>query len=102
MSWDEGERSAVIGGVILAALALFCYIGLVQAAWNFATLTTRDHRPLAPDFANYWSAAKLALSGKPAAAYDIDQLSQVQQQVFGNHSHYLRKIVGWALPTNFL
>ena len=99
MSWDEGERATVIGGIILSAVALFCFIGLVRAAWNFTTLTIPDHRPLAPDFANYWSAAKLARSGKPAAAYDLDQLYQVQQQVFGTHSRYGS---GWYYPPTFL
>ena len=99
MSWHEGERATVIGGVILSALALVCYIGIVHAAWNFATLTTPEHRPLAPDFANYWSAAKLARSGKAAAAYDLDRLYQVEQKVFGTHSRYGS---GWYYPPTFL
>ncbi|MGA7579093.1 MAG: glycosyltransferase family 87 protein [Desulfobaccales bacterium] len=99
MSWHEGERATVIAGVILAAVALVAYIGIVHAAWNFATLTTPDQRPLAPDFANFWSAAKLARSGKAAAAYDLDRLYQVEEQVFGTHSRYGS---GWYYPPTFL
>lgn len=99
MSWHEGERATVIGGMVMAALALACYIIVVPAVWNFATLTTYQHRPLATDFSNYWSAARLALAGKPALAYDLNKLYEVQEGVFGTH---VRHGSGWYYPPTFL
>ena len=53
MSWHEGERATVIAGVILAAVALVAYIGIVHAAWNFATLTTPDQPAAGPGFCQF-------------------------------------------------
>ena len=99
MSWHEGERATVAVGLIAATISLLFFAALVWLNWNFATLRTSDGYPLAADYANYWSAAKLALAGKPALAYHLDELYRVQQQVFGTHSRYGS---GWYYPPTFL
>jgi hypothetical protein len=95
MSWQEGERATVIGGIICAALALLFFFGVGSAVMDFSTLRSATGLPLAPDFANYWAASKLALSGKAALAYNINELHEVEQQFFGTHHYYG---CGWYYP----
>ena len=99
MSRHTGERVTVVGGLILAGIFLALYIALVSLVWDFSTLRTLSGLPLAADFANYWSAAKLTLSGHPTLAYNINELHEVQQQVFGTHHYYG---CGWYYPPIFL
>jgi hypothetical protein len=99
MSWHEGERATVVGGIVLAAICLFFYHGMLSAFWDFGTLQTSTGLPIAADFANYWSAAKLALAGKATSAYDIKELHEIQQQTFGTHHRYG---CGWYYPPTFL
>ena len=40
-------------------------------------------RPIAPDFAPYWTAAKLALSDNPGAAYDPEIHYAREREIFG-------------------
>jgi alpha-1,2-mannosyltransferase len=98
MSRHYGERATVVGGIIIAGIFLALYIGLVSLVWDFSTLRTFNGIPLAADFANYWSASKLTLSGHPAIAYNINELQEVQQQVFGTHHYYG---CGWYYPPIF-
>ena len=95
MSWHAGERATVIGGLICAASVSTLFFGLASVAMDFSTLRSADGLPLAPDFANYWAASKLALSGKAALAYNINELHEVEQQFFGTHHYYG---CGWYYP----
>lgn len=95
MSWHEGERATVIGGIICAALSLLFFFGIGSASMDFATLRSATGLPLAADFANYWAASKLALSGKAVLAYNINELHEVEQQFFGTHHYYG---CGWYYP----
>jgi hypothetical protein len=99
MSWHEGEQATVVVGLIAAAISLLFFAAWVLLTWNFTTLRASNGYPLAPDYANYWAAAKLALAGKPALAYHLDDLYLVQQQVFGTHGRYGS---GWYYPPPFL
>ena len=99
MSWHEGERATVVVGLIAATISLVYFGAGVWLNWDFVTLKTSAGYPLAGDYANYWAAAKLALAGKPALAYHVDHLHQVQQQVFGTHCRFGS---GWYYPPTFL
>jgi hypothetical protein len=95
MSWHEGERTTVIVGSISAALSLMVCFGIVSATMDFTTLRASSGLPVAADFANYWSASKLALAGHAPLAYNINELHEVEQQFFGTHHYYG---CGWYYP----
>lgn len=95
MSWHEGERATVVGGIISAALSLWVFIFLGSVSMDFTTLRSSTGIPLAADFANYWAASKLALSGHAALAYNINELHEVEQQFLGTHHNYG---CGWYYP----
>jgi len=95
MSWHEGEKPTVVGGIISAALALWVFFGIGSFSMNFSTLRSGTGLPLAADFANYWAASKLALSGHAALVYNINELHEVEQQFFGTHHYYG---CGWYYP----
>ena len=95
MGWHKGERVTVIGGIICAALSLWVFVTLGLASMDFSTLRSVNGLPLAADFANYWAASKLALAGKAALVYNINELHEVEQQFFGTHHYYG---CGWYYP----
>ena len=99
MSWHKGERATVLGGLIIMVISLCYYTVSVPLIWDFSTLRSSNGLPLAADYATFWSASKLALSGKPADVYNIDELHKKQQQSLGSHH---RHGVGWYYPPNFL
>jgi hypothetical protein len=99
MSWHEGEKSTVMVGLIIGVLCLLFYYLRISFFWDFATLREPDGLPLAHDFANVWAASKLALAGKPALAYDMNQLFEVELQNIGACHHYGS---GWYYPPTFL
>ncbi|MHB9074353.1 MAG: glycosyltransferase family 87 protein [Desulfobaccales bacterium] len=99
MSWHEGERATVIGGLVLAGVFLALYIALVPSLWDFSTLRTSTGLPLAADFSNFWAASKLALSGKPALAYNIYDLHELELQFLGSTHRHLS---GFYYPPVFL
>jgi hypothetical protein len=98
MSWHEGEKITVVTGIIFASLLLCLYICLVFMTWNFNTLTDFKGRPLALDFANFWAASKLALSGKAALAYNVNKLHEVQLLTLGTQHSFE---CGWHYPPPF-
>lgn len=99
MRGEGQERVTVTVGIILAALSLVCYFGVISTVWDVPALRTSEGLPLAADFANYWSASRLALSGQPASVYNIDVLHGVQQQLLGAQHRYGS---GWYYPPGFL
>lgn len=99
MSWHKGERATVLGGLIIMIISLCYYTISVPVLWDFSTLRSSNGLPLAADYATFWSASKLALSGKPADVYNINELQEVQQQYLGAHH---RNGVGWYYPPPFL
>jgi hypothetical protein len=82
--------------VVLIGLTLVFFILLTPKIWDFSTM---GEKPLAPDFAIYWSASYLALAGEPAAAYDINKLQAVQDRFF-RVRHLPTN--GWYYPPTFL
>jgi hypothetical protein len=87
-----------VGGIIFGGIFMAFYIAKTHFIWDFSTLRTIHGLPLAADFANYWSASKLVLSGHPVMAYNINELHEVQQQAFGTHHYYG---CGWYYPPHF-
>lgn len=99
MNWLNKERAISLGGIIIASIIIFFYINLIQTVWDFFTLTTYTGLPLAADFANYWSASKLALSGNAELVYDIEKLHNIQLLFLGS-THFYGS--GWYYPPTFL
>lgn len=95
MNWHDGERATVVGGIIIAVLFLLFYVLIITVSWDFSTLRGPTGVPVAADFANYWAASKLALSGKAQLAYNFNDLQEVVQQFFGT-THYYG--CGWYYP----
>jgi hypothetical protein len=88
--------------LVFSGALLAIYIIMISILWDFPTKTMiygGQKKPMAADFANYWSAAKLALSGNPITAYKIKELHKIQQQYFGTHHSYM---CGWYYPPTFL
>jgi hypothetical protein len=80
-------------------LMLVFYLLILFFIWDFHTGRTLFGPPIASDFANYWTASSLALSGNPADAYDINKLFGFQMKIFGASSPMG---VGWYYPPTFL
>jgi len=99
LSWHDDERATVIGGLIIAGVSLVLYIVLTPFIWDFSTLRTQTGLPLAADFSNYWAASKLALSGKPALAYNVNELHGLELQLLGAQH---RNLSGFYYPPVFL
>jgi alpha-1,2-mannosyltransferase len=63
--------------VALGIATLFILCGLAAVALAFAHGITSD-------FVSFWAAGRLAISGDPAAAYDIGRHRAIEQQVFAH------------------
>ena len=85
----------------LIGLTLFlCY--LIVLAGTFLKgdfLLDKQGRPIANDFVNVVAAGRLALDGKPAAAYDWPTHKQAEVRVIG---HDFADYYGWHYPPPFL
>jgi hypothetical protein len=56
-----------------------------------------DKTPMGGDFSHYWSAARLALYGDPAATYDPERLQASMKAFFG-----VPILLAWYYPPTFL
>jgi hypothetical protein len=99
LSGHDGERATVIAGIIISGLFLTIYLFIVPYIWDFSTQRTIDGLPLAADFSNFWAASKLALSGQPALAYNVNELHGLEQQLLGAQH---RNLSGFYYPPVFL
>jgi len=92
--WLSRERLALYSG---AALFLALATGLLL--WlRFPHGVDRQGFPLTPDFIVFWSASRLALSGDPAAAYDLAAISAVQHAAISGASQANN---AWLYPPTF-
>jgi Glycosyltransferase family 87 len=94
--WLDEERIRVYSWmvVIIFAVVFVAWLGL-----SLPDLVDPRGKPFGYDFMAYWSAARLALEGTPAAAFDESLLSAVQHAVVPS----LPGIVfPWHYPPTFL
>src|SRR5580658_55222 len=75
--WLTEERLRVYSLLIVA----IC--GTAFALWivlSLPALVDRNGKPIGYDFMTFWSAARLALDGRPEAAFDWSAIAAVQRQ----------------------
>lgn len=80
-----------------AAMALGTVAALVFLFATAHGLLDYRGRALGTDFSSFWSAGRLAIEGRAAAAYDWSAHFEVQRQVFGT-----TKYSPWSYPPVFL
>jgi hypothetical protein len=79
LPWLDGPR-ATAWVRILAAISAIGLLGWIALSAGGLDPTGK---PLGVDFTAFWSAAKVALAGQPAAVYDRAALAPVQHAAFG-------------------
>ncbi|HKD47476.1 MAG TPA: glycosyltransferase family 87 protein [Rhizomicrobium sp.] len=84
---------AVAGGIGFAYLMNFA-----RLAFAHSWLLDADGHPLATDFLSFWSAGRLALSGRAAEAYDWPAMHVLQSALM---HHAANGFLGWAYPPLF-
>lgn len=93
--WLTPARLQAYAWMLLAGyVALFAWL-LATSSGNLDAYG----RPIGTDFANVWSAGKLALEGRPEVAFDPYQQRPYQHALLGTASPYF---YGWHYPPMFL
>ena len=91
--WLNNERLTNYPRIFLM---LYLIAGIVWVALSHHGLDLQN-KPLGYDFTTYWAASRLALSGTPAAAYDVVNIARVEWSIVpGNHS-----VNPWLYPPTF-
>lgn len=95
--WLENERVLLYPALIL----LTAFLGLLAmlAARVIAGWIDPASQPLGNDFIAFWSAARLAVEGRPAAAYDMSVLTAVHQAAIPGVYDF---VLPWHYPPTFL
>jgi hypothetical protein len=75
--WLNGERIGVYSAMIVV---IFAVVLLGWIALSLPLLVDPRGKPIGADFMSYWSAARLALDGRPEAAFDGAAITLVQHQ----------------------
>ncbi len=79
--WLTAGRARTYHRILAVELAILS-VAWVGLAFSHGELDLSG-QPIGPDFAPYWTAAKLALSGDPSAAYDPAILYARERELFG-------------------
>lgn len=95
-SGDFLDRARIVR--IAAALLVASAIGLGVLILGSDGLHDYKGRPLGSDFANVWSAGKMALEGRAAEAFDPPTHYAEQERLFGDGTPFY----GWHYPPFFL
>ena len=82
--WLTATRARTYHRILAVQLAILS-VAWVGLAILHGELDPGGH-PIGPDFASYWTAAKLALSGDPSAAYDPAIHYARERELFGGAS----------------
>lgn len=91
--WLNRERLTAYPRIFLL---LYLVAAITWMALSHQGLDPRN-KPLGYDFAAAWAASHLALSGTPAAAYEVGAIARAEQlAVPGNQS-----VTPWLYPPNF-
>ena len=100
MASGAGERWITAARVVAyPRLALLLYVA-IAALWigTSRDLIDREGKPIGADFITFYAAARLALTGEAAAAYDPErEFAAEQQAVPANQGHF-----PWQYPPTFL
>lgn len=92
LGWLNAERVALYGALVVA----------LNAAILLAGILLREGTPGRVDFVAFQAAARLALGGEAAAAYDPERLRLVQAEILGLPPEELVGFLGWLNPPHFL
>lgn len=87
-AWLSPDRATAWCRVIAAVMGVFVAIAVV---WSLVAASGRLDpmgRPLGTDFISFYSASDLALGGRPADAYRIQQHQAAQQRLVGPIEDY--------------
>ncbi len=70
-AWLNGDRAVAYGRVFLAGSGLLLAVALGWVVVSGGSALDPFGRPIGTDFMSFFAASDLALSGRPAAAYDL-------------------------------
>ena len=73
--WLNAERVRGYSSIIFG---LFAVIAVGWIAWSLPALVDPQGNPVGIDFIGFWSAARLAVTGRPEAAYDWATIQAVE------------------------
>jgi hypothetical protein len=94
--WLTDERIRVYSGILLVTFAI-AYVALT--AMSLPALVDPRGKPVGYDFITFWSAARLALQGRPDAAFDWQAIGAAQQAAVPAMTG---KLFLWHYPPTFL
>jgi hypothetical protein len=98
MSWLSRWRLTVYSQIIVAVyLGAYAYVDL-RGVLQGQGLLDMMGKPVGTDFLEFWTAASLALAGKPTAAYSLAKMQALHQTVIGA----LLPPIPWFYPPTFL
>ena len=90
----DDKYMAIVWGTFIP----FCFFFIKIVYSVYLNAYNPDYEGTAPDFLAFWSAAKMAIAGEAASAYDQTQLILVQWEAFPNFTIFLP----WLNPPVFL
>jgi hypothetical protein len=91
LPWLNRERVVLYGGVICALYAAVLLMGLLLL----------EHGPQRSDFIAFHAAARLAVAGEAAAAYQWDRLQVEQAVILGIERDAIVGYLAWLNPPHF-
>lgn len=94
--WLDAQRIRVYSWMIVV---IFAVVYVVWLGLSLPDLVDPHHKPFGYDFMAYWSAARLALTGRPGGAYDEGLLAAVQHLVVPSAPGI---VFPWHYPPTFL
>ena len=92
--WITGERARAYAFGLIGAYLTLAIIGVIQGIW----LIRQDGDFVEGDFIAYWSAGRMAMEGRAAAAYDWAAHHAVQVAAVG---HEFEGFFAWHNPPGF-
>jgi glycosyl transferase family 87 len=94
--WLNEERILVYSWMVVA---IFAIVFIVWIGWSLPDFVDPRGKPIGCDFMAFWSAARLALDGRPEAAFDGATIAAIQHAAVP----FLPNIwVPWPYPPTFL
>jgi glycosyl transferase family 87 len=95
--WLTAERVRVYSWMIVVIFAAVCVFWVGS---SLPALVDPRGKPVGADFIEFWSAARLALAGTPAAAYDWHAIGAVQHTLMP--TMLPGSVFAWPYPPIFL